>query len=389
MMRLIKNLARWQSWGVLAFVGVLLLQVGCTGKQAFTNAARAGDTVAVAFGRQENSTRDNTIVSIRDFAGNVTTYNPGDPAVRSIINFYPDPASYLVVGTETAQDIRGNETVFGNDINTQVSSGNPDWWMTTAILDLPATLALGRATISLDINGFTESSTLEILPGVGAPNPLEVVNSPGPGQERLASLERSPSYGVRVFAPIGTNPQGLEVTFSHDPDVDNAGQGRAHVINPRGDYASINWEDDGTTLKVLVTPARDAFARTKKEMRFYVAGGITGLTVQDVKGFDENGVLLSAVSVGVTPMIRSITPAGPIVPGTTVTVEGDFLCKTCGTTPDSDVWLKLGPNWSQISATSVTESAITFDVPATAPPGSSVFWVGTAAGEADKWFVVQ
>jgi len=69
----------------------------CTGVKTFTTAARPGETVALAIGRQTDLKRANVTVTITPATGPAVVYPPLDTRVRSILNLYPDPVSKAIV----------------------------------------------------------------------------------------------------------------------------------------------------------------------------------------------------------------------------------------------------------------------------------------------------
>jgi len=74
------------------------------------------------------------------------------------------------------------------------------------------------------------------------------------------------------------------------------GWGLAHVVNPRGDLKSVNWSDDGASLRVLLSPAKGQPLTNIKDYKFYVTGGITGLTLNSVQAYDLDGNVVTGVS---------------------------------------------------------------------------------------------
>ena len=104
------------------------------------------------------------------------------------------------------------------------------------------------------------------------------------------------------ISPLQTHSHAIQLTMTHDPDVDIGGVGRPFVANPRGDLKTANWEDDGTDLQVLLLPTSGQTLTDMKHFKFYVAGGITNLfvPVSGVEAVDINGDPV----VGVTATIQ-------------------------------------------------------------------------------------
>ena len=93
-----------------------------------------------------------------------------------------------------------------------------------------------------------------------------------------------------------TIPFAIQVDLSHSPDVDHGGSGRAYVINPRGDLKNVTWSDTGTNMRVIILPAKAQALSNVHDYKFYVAGGVTNLTVLNVKAVDINGNNVSGVT---------------------------------------------------------------------------------------------
>jgi hypothetical protein len=295
---------------LLALLPIVGGTVGCVGVQTFTPAARAGDTVALAVGWQKNLARQNVTVTVTDANGVVTTYAPNDPHVRGIVNMYPDPVSRAVVGTMTNQDLGYQATTTGGLVNccvTNSASGehDNDWWQTTMLLDLPTTMALGTATVSITDSGGAkiQPANLTIVPGTGSSN-LFTVYSPWGSQipmlsywpALLASMERADRYTVTFTSYTDANgnivvPHAIQITFSHTPNV-----GKTWVVNPRGDIKNVVWNDDGTNITVMLTPTNGQTLKQVLDFKFYIAGGITGLTQTGLKAYDVSGNPMTGVT---------------------------------------------------------------------------------------------
>jgi hypothetical protein len=288
---------------------VLLLLTGlggCVGIQTFTTAARPGDTVSLAVGRHELS-RQNLTVTITPASGSPIVYAPNDPRIRSIANLYPDPVSNLIIGVATGQDMWNGEVTTGQNIRTYVTAER-DWWQTFIVLDLPATLPTGTATIAItDAAGAQiNPASIDILPEAGASNGFDVYGFggivPKSVSGSLKSMERAPHYTVYVvdcsvtdptYGCIGTNiPNSIQIEFSRTPGV-----GVLWVANPRGDIKNINWAGlGGGKFRVMLTTVNGGNPTYLTDFKFYVAGGITGLTATSVRAYDINGYLLSNFS---------------------------------------------------------------------------------------------
>ncbi len=288
---------RYFLYSVLLFLVTVL--PGCTGIQTFGTTARAGDTVALALGWNQEISRQNLIVTITSADYTPYTYNPGDPAIRAIINNYPDPVSNLVVGTETGQNITGQETIWGTLIDASVTGGDKDWSQSIVLLDLPLGMALGTATVDISTTGGLTIApiSIEILAGNGSAHTFSNQEGLTISAGHLKSLERSAHYTITFLG--STVPHAIQLDLVHDPDANNGGVGRAYVVNPRGDIKNINWFDDGTNLRVILLPAKNQTLSDLLHFKFYIAGGITGLQTPVVQAFDINGNVVTGVSANI------------------------------------------------------------------------------------------
>ncbi len=296
--------------GMVAMAIVLAAALaGCTGVTSFGLTARAGDTVALPLGWQQNLSRKDVRVTITDSSSAQFTYLPGDPSVRSIFNSYPDPISNLIVGGETGQpglggSLAGSATAF---VDASVTAGDKDYLQTFMLLDLPMGMSVGTANISVTdpagnpipnpstASGSIDPLAVEIVAGVGTPNQLLAQEGLQVIEGYLVALERTAHYTVTFSG--STIPYAIQLDMVHAPDVDNGGTGKAYVVNPRGDLKSVNWHDDGTNMNIIIMPARDRTLSDIKQFKFYIAGGITGLSVSQIQAFDMNGNMLSSINV--------------------------------------------------------------------------------------------
>lgn len=267
---------------------------GCTGVRTFHEIARAGDTVAIAAGWKQHFTPGNVTVRITPSVGDPIVYPPNDPAIAAVVNLYPDPVSSLVVSTETELDQTPYGRTYGSLVTSTMTGGDRDWWETTVLVHLPSTLPLGVTRITVtNPQGERAYSDVEIVDGVGRPNSFYTTfGSLSPYQ--IASLQRAPHYTLRFAGPV--IPYAIQVDLRHDPDVDNGGTGRAYAVNPRGDVKNLAWTDDGTAMRVLLTPARPQPLASLLDFKFYVAGGVQNLGLVSVQAFAENGTPLAGIS---------------------------------------------------------------------------------------------
>lgn len=266
----------------LTLISILPGLSGCAGTKAFTTAARAGDTVALAVGWNKSVSRANLSAIITPEIGGVVTYNPGNTNIRAVFNMYPDPVSRLVVGTETNQSLGYNANVHGANLGSMVTGDDKDLSQTMVLLNLPASLAVGNATIALYAGATPLTThTVQILSGAGTANLFE-----GPGgnltAEQLGTLERAEA-SVVTFSAI-TVPHSIYIEVPH-----TSGLGVPWVVNSRGDLKNISWTDTGSLLKIVITPVSGASLPQIGHFKFYISGGLTGFGAPVVKAYDVNG----------------------------------------------------------------------------------------------------
>lgn len=277
----------------------------CSGVQTFPNMARAGDTVSVAMGWQKRFKRSNTTVTITPSVGEPVVYQPDDPAIRAIINFYPDPLSNIVIGTKTQNDafFRYGNT-YGSLINSNHTDGDMDWWQAVAFIDLPSTLPEGEANIHL-INSYgdTTDSNVNIIEGNGV---SDLFNAEGVGPltvSQLTSLERASNYEVSIESDV--IPYAVEMEFTHTEE--------AVVINPN-ELKNIIWTDNGSILKVMLLPASSSALSSLHDFKFYITGtaanefmpgvGLQTLTLNSINAYDVNGNSITGVSASLVADYR-------------------------------------------------------------------------------------
>lgn len=268
-------------------VGACVLMSGCTAQKAFPSSVRAGDTVTLPLGWSQTLKRQEVTVVITGSDSITYTYPPGDSAVRALAHVFPDPLSRLVVGTETNQALGVNANIHGAAIESQVTDGDKDISQAMLMLNLPSTLAVGTASIVVK-NASDTSVTgspifLNVIPGAGSPSVFQQNGTAmSLSSEMISTLERAPATSVSFSGP--TIPYGIQIELSRD-----SGVGKPWVANPRGDIKTVNWSDDGSRVRVLITPSNGVLLSNISHFKFYVAGGVTGLAVVSVKAFDQNG----------------------------------------------------------------------------------------------------
>ena len=283
------------TWKISALI-ICFSLASCGGTRTFHEYARAGDTVAIPVGTQPDFNNGNITVTITPSAGSPIVLNATDPAIRAIINFYPDPVSNMIISRE----IDENLTFGARDYATGAlvtANNDKDYFQTTVFVDLPPTLPVGLTQVEVtNTTGISHSATLDIISGTGAPNTF---NSNFNGGLKLTaamldSLERSNHTTVSLDSTI--IPHAIEMTFSHSPDKTVGGTGMAFVINPPGYRKNLTWSDDGTKLKVIMLQSKNGIIDNMNDYKFYISGSATNLQLVSVNGYDVNGAGISGVT---------------------------------------------------------------------------------------------
>lgn len=275
-------------------VGLLLFITGCTGQNSFSDYARAGDTVALAVGWKTNFNKKNITVTITPSVGADIVIPANDPAIRASVNMYIDPVSSAVVSREVGKDQTFQAGLYGGLINGITTDDN-DWYQTTVLLDLPSTLPTGLTSITIaNSQGETATSTLEIIPGTGTPHGFVANSGTAINPLMFTSLQRTTNYAVTFDS--ATLPYAIEVVLLHDADEANGGTGTALAINHLGVKKNLAWNDDGTSMTAILTPATDNAIGHMNDFKFYVAGKIQNLSISSIQGYDINGVSVDGVT---------------------------------------------------------------------------------------------
>lgn len=276
---------------ILFPVLLALLGIGCGGVYTYNDVARGGDTVAVPAGWKQSFTRDSITVEIYSPPTSSTplaTYGPGDPRIRGVTNAYIDPLSSMVVSRETGQDLTPFAQLYAQTTASTFTGPDRDWWQTMVFVDLPDPLPLGPAAVYVYTPTEDISTSVDIIATTGGhPYIFEAQVLGAVSDDQFQSIGRVPHYTVTFSG--ATLPQAIQVDFTHNPDASNGGVGKAHVVNPLGYVKNVSWNDDGTNLRVIMTPARDAIIGDMLDFKFYIAGGVTNLVVSSVQAFDVNG----------------------------------------------------------------------------------------------------
>lgn len=278
---------------VALVVGAVLILSGCAGINTFGTAARPGDTVALALGWNLPVNRQNATVQVTGGTGTYT-YAPGDPNVLFLGNLYPDPASRLVIGRETNQSLGVNAASTGQQLETFVTGNDKDFAQTMLIVNLPATLPVGAATLRvLDQTSAQVGPTIsvQVVAGTGVAHPF-TGTSGSLTPQIISALERAPDVKTVRFTG-GTVPYAIQLDLTRTPGI-----GAPWLINPRGDLKSLSWGDDGTRIRVMLLPANNVNPTNMAVFKFMVGGALSGLAIDPVsiKAFDSSGNPVSGVT---------------------------------------------------------------------------------------------
>lgn len=252
----------------VVLLAICVLCYGCAGMQPLSNYARSGDTVMISLGGSDSNAlqpvlkKENLTVSITDALGNNYPVK-----VRNLFRVNADAASGYAFRSPT-----------GNLPWDNYVAPHQGLWL--AVLDLvdpaddsPLPLATGMATIAVSspeiqnwfdhsgfgwswTNGNLDAVPIEILPGTGAPNPMNYL---GPlASAPLDSLEPNPqievSAGGDVDGPIGGG--SFVFRFNHADFGDMAERPRAVATVPDANVQlmseSLDLGDGTTQLKVVI-----------------------------------------------------------------------------------------------------------------------------------------
>jgi hypothetical protein len=290
--------------GLVCLSGAL---VGCTGVNTFTTGGRPGETVAAAIGYQQKVNRSNLTVKITDKNGVLYTYQPGDTRIRTVFQAYPDPVSKLVVA-DRANTSYGTQlpdyiiNAWGYGIRQDLTNGDNDWSETFVLFDLPTDIASGMASLQFTSGGtdLTVSSIpIEVLPGpAAAPQPFEYYKGTSALQAPYTGGERAPHFVVNFSGPDGVVPNSIEAVFSRTL----GSTGDPWVTHGRGDIKNLMWSDNGSEIKVMLTPAKGVPLSSLKDFKFYITGSVTAVNRTSLKAYDASGNPLS----GFTTIIEQV-----------------------------------------------------------------------------------
>jgi len=264
--------------GIPAFV-VSAFPVGAA-PAAVAMTARAGDTVAISLGPQEALSRRDLTVTITPATGGTLTYDASDPILRAVVTLFPDPVSRVAV--EAARRPAGD-----GDGPAAATDGS----QTVVYLALPDTLPIGVATVRITgPEGRTFAPVaVDVLPAAA---PTGQGSRGGGAVEALAAFERTEHHTISFAGPSAFHSAQVALAYE-------AGAERPVVVNPRPAVKNVAWFDDGSVLRVLLTPTDGRTPVTVDDFTFYVAGTVGELRVIGVSAYDVSGARIGAVEVHV------------------------------------------------------------------------------------------
>ena len=284
------------------FTVVLCLVISsCGSLRTFHEYARAGDTVAVPVGMQPDFSKNNITVTITPSSGPLITLDVTDPAIRAVINFYPDPISNMIISREVGENLTPFAQSYASAILV-TANDDKDFFQTTVFVDLPAILPTGLTQIEIaNGTGTSHAATLDVIPGTGVANTFNSNFNGGLllDDNMLDSLART-SHTVVSFDAT-TLPYAIEMNLTHAPDSTVGGTGKAFVVNPLGYRKNLSWSDDGINMKIILTQSKEGLIDSINDYKFYISGSATNLQSVSVNGFDINGDVIT----GVTSMLTS------------------------------------------------------------------------------------
>jgi len=294
---------------LFSLIPLLLIISGCTALTPFPQAARSGDTVALAIGSQDGiMSKNNTQVFYTPdfpFGSSPIEITSG---IRSIFNIYADPTSTAYSKTNT-----------NANLNFKYLHHEPR--QTVIALDLPS-LPVGSGIINVTttvpqpvplendpgLGAYPDLNTInipfEIIQGNGSPNPFDFATTFG-GTLTGSLQQLRPRHQALVRPPVADSAAYWPATFGAIelvmdlPMVDDGGTVTEDsfrvimqdVTNYTDSRAQLAWSYDGTNLKVMFISATGKLQFY--EPRFAVVGETADFTtvpvISSVNYYDING----------------------------------------------------------------------------------------------------
>lgn len=238
---------------------ICVMLSGCTSVNTFPKIARSGDTISVMVGGSAQARKGNVSAVLQDSSGQIFDLQALGK-VRSVFNLRSDGRA---IGLHYSPNLDSNISwLFGHEP-----------LQTVMVTDLPATLAVGPATLSIAFNGVSDNSSgytnskvkLEIVAGTGVSDELLHKSAYGDLPVSFGSLETAP-YARIGFGTGATLIGAASLVINFDNAVANANNFNVYVPEStvRDSYNSgafgktqrmIYWHQDGFKLYVdIVTP---------------------------------------------------------------------------------------------------------------------------------------
>jgi len=283
---------------ILVCFAFLFIISGCAGTHSFPNRVLAGETVTIGAGWKHDFSRNNVTVRFIPEVGSDVVYLPGDPAVRTILNLYPDPLSGMVVSQQVRADINPGSASHGDVINAAFTGNDNDWWQTTVFVDVPASLPVGVTEVEItNQTGDIATSSIEIVGSGGVPDDFKAeFFSNGLTSFYFNSLERLDHYVITVNSV--TAPSAIQLELA-------ATDFTGYVTQGRGEAASLNWANNNNVYTVILTPTTATSTKKVQDFKVYIAitGGIAATAdlslVGAVQAFDNNGDPINGVTASI------------------------------------------------------------------------------------------
>lgn len=244
----------------------LVSVTGCVSVRTIPAIARAEDTVSLMLAGSEETRKETVSVTLTDAADNsyVLTYppTPGNGGIRSVFNVRADG---------TAAGLH-----YSDFLTTLLSwSYGHEALQSVLVLDLPAGLATGMATLEVNPNVADNSAgvvypatiDLEIIPGQGAPDNFDRFDALAPGgtsPAALADLEPAPYEKISFSGSQAIGAASLVIDFDETvvPPLDlnlyvpqSTVTGGIYNLTFADHQRMVYWHQDGQKLYVdIVCP---------------------------------------------------------------------------------------------------------------------------------------
>jgi len=243
-----------------------------------------------------NFNKDNISITITPSSGLPIVLSSDDPAIRGIINLYPDPISSMKISPQLNQDITPSARAYA-DTTRFTANGNNDWYQTSVFMDLPISLPVGLTQIEITNGlGSSHSATLDIIEGIGQPNTFSTDSSAVDLDKAMFdSLARISHKTFNLQSEI--LPSAVELLFEYPADMPERIRDKIFVVNPLGERKNLHWSNVGVNLKILITESKGGVIDNINDYKFYITGTASNyLTFVSLQGFDIDGYPISGIT---------------------------------------------------------------------------------------------